>query len=471
MNRIFVFNLVGLLLCCPARNSWCQEAPSSSLPALSDNLAQITLNMMQSVVTITADTYATEDQVDGVFAYADRGEPDSGQSSSLSNNRVTGSGLIVSPDGYIVTNAHVVFGAHHVMVAVHPESSNEQNVTAKIVGIDRTTDVAVLRIPGDHLPFVDLDNSAEAKQGEISLAIGAPLGMENSVTMGVVSNVNRQLSRDDPRRWIQTDATINPGNSGGPLVNARGKFLGMNTLLETNSGYYQGISLAIPASTVRSVFHDVVQFGKVRRVSLGISAMNIDSDIASALHLGDERGVLVQDVDQPSAADKAGVQSGDVVQDVGGRQISTVIALEGIVEHLSPGVSVTLHIWRSGKSLTLHCTPEFEYPKPLPISVRISPRNNLIRRLQIFAVTLDANASRQTGPTRFPHGVVVAARSSTFRAGWDVLEPGDIIYEVNGISVGDIAELRIRLGEITLNTPIVLQIERRNQLRFVEVRT
>jgi serine protease Do len=465
--------LLIVVMCLAIVPGCCQPSSardSTSLADFSDSLARITSKVTRCVVTLVADTYITEDEIDQEVVRSDAEHADTSDNGLLSSNNVIGSGLIVSPDGYIVTNAHVVFGARRLRVILYPQTVRQREMSATIVGIDRLTDLAVLRISMAGLPFLSLDDFVEPRQGEISLAFGAPLGMERSVSMGIVSAVDRQLEPDDPRLWIQTDAPVNPGNSGGPLVDSRGLLLGINTLIYSDSGHNEGVALAIPAPTVRDVFHDLIRYGRVQRISLGISARNIDSDIASALHLGDERGVLVEDVDQPSPAQWGGVEPGDVLENINGQPVPTIVTLEALLRHLVPGKPITMEVVRGGREQSLHCVPEAAEPAPIPLRARISPATNLVPRLQIFGVSLDSEALRLTGPTRFPYGVVVAARSGTFRIDWGNLQPGDIIYEVNGEKTRNVDELRARLANIPLGGAIVLQIERDRTLHYVEMK-
>ncbi len=431
----------------------------ANLVTLSDELEAITAQTMRCVVKISSGTYVYDDPYD----------KDNAESSDKPANAfsVDGSGVLVSADGYIVTNAHVVTGAHRLRVALYTSGKEEEEKRAKIVGIDEATDLAVLRIQGNNLPFLNLEEATPAKQGEISLAFGEPFGMERTVTMGIVSAINRQMKPDDPRLWIQTDAAVNPGNSGGPLIDARGHLLGINTVIYSDTGDYEGIALAIPAATVREVFHDLVEHGRVQHVSLGLSPLAINPGIAKALHLNVQSGILVQDVSQPGPAEVAGIRPGDVVMDIDGHHATSIVGFANLIEALSENLSVTMNIWRNGQTKIFHVTPEMAEPDPLPLTARIVPGRNLIRRLEIFGVTLDSNLERSIGPTRYDHGVVVAARSSTLRVGDSSLQPNDIIYQANGENVNSVRDLRRRLREIPPGGALVLQIERDHTLYYL----
>jgi serine protease Do len=441
------------------------HAQEANLPAptdlarMSDELEDITASTMRCVVRITSDTYVADDSY--------QRQSDQAGSDIANANPSEGSGVLVSSDGYIVTNAHVVSGAQRLRVTFYPAGGLGRQKSAKIVGIDAASDLAVLRIQADNLPYLNLDDSATARQGEISLAFGDPLGMERSVTMGVVSAVRRQLEPTDPRLWIQTDAAVNPGNSGGPLVDARGHLLGINTQIYSASGGNEGIAFAIPANTVREVFQDLVAYGKVQRVSLGLSPLAIAPGIATALQLDRRSGVLVEDVEVGSPAASAGVKPGDVLVDINGHHVHNVVEFTDLMKTLKPGVAVEVHLLRGGQPKTLRVAPVEADPSPIPLEARVSPGANLVQRLEILGVTLDSDVERLVGPTRYEHGVVVATRSSTLRVGRDSLEPRDIIYQVNGKDVTDVQSLRALLAEVPGGRPLVLQIERDNSLYYV----
>jgi len=241
--------------------------------------------------------------------------------------RGSGSGVILSSDGYIVTNGHVVQGARKVRVRLqglerHPTATSSEvlgPIEAKLVGVDRQTDLAVLKIDMTGLPALQLADSDTLKQGQVVFAFGSPLGLENSVTMGVVSATARQIDPDNPSIFIQTDAPINPGNSGGPLVDVDGHVVGINTFILTQSGGNEGLGFAIPSNVVRNIYDQIRTEGHVHRGQIGVFLRTISPELVEGLHLPVNHGLLLEDVAPGSPADKAGLKAGDVITSIGGK--------------------------------------------------------------------------------------------------------------------------------------------------------
>ncbi|MDR3005799.1 MAG: Do family serine endopeptidase [Acidovorax sp.] len=266
--------------------------------------------------------------------------------------RGEGSGFIVSSDGLILTNAHVVYGAKDVSVKL----SDRREFQAKVLGLDPKTDVAVLRIQAKDLPVVKLGNTKDLQVGEWVLAIGAPFGFENSVTAGVVSAKGRSLPDDSLVPFLQTDVAINPGNSGGPLFNARGEVVGINSQIYTRSGGYQGVSFAIPIELASQIQQQIVAHGKVEHARLGVAVQEVNQGFADSFGLSAPEGALVSSVQDGSPAAKAGLQPGDVVQTVNGQRIVSSGDLPAYVGQRQPGEKVQLQVWRQGKAVQLTAT-------------------------------------------------------------------------------------------------------------------
>ncbi len=266
-------------------------------------------------------------------------DEESGNAALLSRQRSTGSGVIISADGYIVTNSHVVKGSRRIQVLVATSlerpvahsvmKAMATRVDAKIVGIDRDSDLAVLKIDRTGLPFLEFGDSEELRQGQLVLAFGNPLGLANSVTMGVVSSMARQIKPDDPMIYIQTDAPINPGNSGGPLLDADGRVVGINTFILTQSGGSEGIGFAIPSNIVHSVVQQIRKDGHVHRGQIGVYAQTITSSLATGLGLPRDWGVVLADVEPEGPADAAGLKVGDLVLSINGRTYGKCPAASG----------------------------------------------------------------------------------------------------------------------------------------------
>src|SRR5215467_9139680 len=289
-----------------------------TLKELSDSLQQLSSRISPSVVQITATGYGL----------------DSAQHTGnnvLSRERRTGSGVVVSGDGDIMTNAHVIAGARTIRVKVNAVYQRQGSVfEAKLIGMDRLLDLALLKIEMTGLKDLPFGSSRDLEQGQLVLAFGSPLGMDNSVSMGIVSAPARQLSEDDPRIFIQTDAPINLGNSGGPLVGAAGRLVGINTFILSQSGGSEGLGFAIPSNVVRYVYASLKKDGRVHRGQIGIFARTITPPLASVFNLAPDTGVLAEDVMPGGPADKAEIKVGDVVLSLGARQLHTVrdLALE-----------------------------------------------------------------------------------------------------------------------------------------------
>ena len=446
-----------------AQPNWAAQPKAShamaSLAPLSDGLEEVTADVLKCVVRITGETYVPEQD-----NYNDKAQLNGNPATT---SEIEGSGILISADGYLVTNAHVVAGEHRLRVFVYHSDSDIEELTAKVVGVDQVSDLAVLKIQGQDLPFIDLKQAVQARQGEISLAFGDPYGMDRSVTFGIVSAVNRQMEPDDPRIWIQTDAAVNPGNSGGPLVDVHGHLLGINTISYSETGGSQGIALAIPALTVRDVAEALIAHGKVERVTLGITPLAFTTGIAEALHLSSHSGILAEDVEVGGPGQRAGLKPGDVILTVAGQSASTIVEFSNLLKTLQPDVPVSVAVSRAGQQQTFQVAPIIDEGDPLPLAAHVNEGKNLVRRLEILAISLNRNVERIVGPTRYPHGVVIAARSSTLHISSNTLQVRDIIYQVNGQDVDSVEKLRDLLKDLPGGAPLVLQIERDNKLVYV----
>ena len=275
------------------------------------------------------------------YAHGDDGrrQPDQAQ----------GSGFIVSPDGTILTNAHVVADADEVIVKL----TDKREFKAKLVGMDRATDVAVLRIDADKLPAVRIGDVKKARVGEWVLAIGSPFGFENSVTAGIISAKSRSLPDEGYVPFMQTDVAINPGNSGGPLLNASGEVVGINSQIYSRSGGYQGLSFAIPIDVAMNVEQQLLATGKVHRGRLGVMIQEVDQALADSFGLDRPRGALVASVDADGPAARAGVATGDIILAFNGQAIDRSATLPALVAETRPGSQSSVEVWRHGKTRTL----------------------------------------------------------------------------------------------------------------------
>lgn len=264
--------------------------------------------------------------------------------------RGIGSGFILSSDGYILTNAHVVDDADELIVTL----TDKREFKAKLIGLDKRTDVALVKIPATGLRAVRIGNVSQLKVGEWVMAIGSPFGLDNTVTAGIVSA--KQRDTGDFLPFIQTDVAINPGNSGGPLINMRGEVVGINSQIYSRSGGFMGISFAIPIDEAMRVSEQLKTTGRVQRGRIGVQIDQVGQDIAQSLGLGKARGALVRRVEPGSPAEKAGVQVGDIIVRFHGQDIEKVSDLPRVVANLKPGTSTTLQVWRQGEARDLRIT-------------------------------------------------------------------------------------------------------------------
>lgn len=395
----------------------------------------------------------------------------------LTRRRVGGSGVILDPDGYIVTNFHVIEGAGRIRVRLPIPASDSPGesilkprgkvVGAQIVGVDRETDLAVLRVSETGLPYLDLTDSDNVRMGQLVFAFGSPLGLDNSITMGIVSAEARQLRPEDPMVYIQTDAPINPGNSGGPLVDAEGNVVGINTLILSQSGGSEGIGLAAPSNIVRNVYQQIKLSGYVRRGVIGVNAQTITPTLAAALGLPREWGVVLGDVYPGGPAAAAGLRIGDIVLAVDGKPMENGRQLDVNIYRRPVGTIVSLDVLRGSDRLSIQ-VPVIERPDDITrFTLMVTPEENLVPRLGILGLDLTPQAVAMLPGLRSRSGVLVAARAPDAVYGASALAPGDIVFALNGRAVDNLSQLRAAIDAAQVGEPVVLHVERRGQLRFM----
>jgi serine protease Do len=459
--RAGVLSLVTMMLLGASTTTVAQEAADPGLMALDARLEALSRQVAPSVVQVVSSGYAP------------------GGGAILSRARSYGSGAIIDPDGWIVTNAHVIEGARTVHVELlrlrEPGETGSilrprsRRLPARVVGADLETDLAVLKVDAAGLPALKLGDSDGLRQGQLVLAFGSPLGLENSASLGIVSAVARQLAPDSPMIYVQTDASINPGNSGGPLVDVQGRMVGVNTLIASLSGGNDGIGFAAPSNIVRAVVAQISERGRVRRGIIGVRAQSITRELGDGLHLGVHSGGGVSDVLPGGPAEAAGLRVGDIVVALDGKAMENARQLDVNVYQHALGDTVALDVVRNGAHLEFAVTV-VERPKdPDRFSSLVTPERNLIPRLGVLAIELDPQLARAAGPLRRSEGVLVAARSGGNPGTEDDLQPGDAVYAINGVSVRSLTELRSAVGRPPAGEALVFQIERRGGLLYVVV--
>jgi serine protease Do len=343
-----------------------------------------------------------------------------------------GSGFIVSADGIVLTNAHVVQNASEVMVKL----TDRREFKAKVIGVDPQTDVAVLKIDAKNLPAVKLAKTDDVRVGEWVVAIGSPFGFENTVTSGIVSAKSRALPDGSYVPFLQTDVAVNPGNSGGPLFNMKGEVIGINSQIYSRSGGYQGVSFAIPIDTAVNVKDQLVQNGKVQRGRLGISIQEVNQSLAGSFGLPKAGGALVANVERGSPAEKAGLKSGDVVLKIDGKDIGNSLDLTSRVGVMKPGSTANLEVWREGKPQQI-AVKVGETPAQKVAGAAAAPSDLSGSRLGVAVRNLTPQEQQQA---EVKGGVVVEqVAGAAAKAG---IQAGDIILAVNGRQLKSAEELK-----------------------------
>jgi serine protease Do len=360
-----------------------------------------------------------------------------------SGGEALGSGFIISQDGYILTNNHVVDGATSVSVKL----TDGREFHARVIGKDKTTDVAVVKIDATNLPTVKIGNPDSSKVGEWVVAIGSPYGFDSTVTSGIISAKSRSMSDDSPIPFIQTDVPVNPGNSGGPLFNLNGEVIGINSMIYSRTGGFQGLSFAIPIDAAMHVKDQLVSTGHVSRGRIGVGVQPLSADKAKALGLDSPNGALVGSVDPNGPAQAAGLRAGDVIVAVNGKHIGSTTELVGQVAQLSPGSEATISVWRDGGEHQLSMTVGAQQASELASAgpreeQQQQPHQQGRARLGVAVRPLTQDEQQEA---QLPGGVVV--QQATGPAAEAGIQAGDIIVAVDGKVVRGVEQLRRMITE------------------------
>lgn len=370
--------------------------------------------------------------------------------------RSQGSGFIVNADGIILTNAHVVRNAKEVTVKL----TDRREFRAKVLGADPKTDIAVLKIDAKNLPVATLGKVSDLKVGEWVLAIGSPFGFENTVTAGVVSAKGRSLPDDSSVPFIQTDVPINPGNSGGPLFNTRGEVVGINSQIYTRSGGYQGVSFAIPIDVASQIEKQIVATGKVEHARLGVAVQEVNQAFADSFKLDKPEGALVSTVEKGSPADKAGLQSGDVIRQVDGKPIISSGDLPAVIGVAKPGDIVKLTVWRQGSAKELTATLANANQKSTETVASKADSDH--GKLGLALRPLQPDEKQQAG---LDSGLLVQQASGA--AAMAGVQQGDVLLSINGVPVKNIDQVRGAVAKA--DKSVALLIQRGDSKIFVPV--
>ncbi|MEN9768510.1 MAG: hypothetical protein RLZZ180_140 [Pseudomonadota bacterium] len=377
--------------------------------------------------------------------------------------RGVGSGFIVSADGFVMTNAHVIEGADEVIVTL----TDKREFKARIVGSDRRTDVAVVKIEATGLPSVKLGDATRVRVGEWVMAIGSPFGLENTVTAGIVSA--KQRDTGDYLPFIQTDVAINPGNSGGPLINMRGEVIGINSQIYSRSGGFQGISFAIPIDEAVRVADQLRSTGRVTRGRIGVQIGEVNKEVAEAIGLGRPQGALVRGVEAGAPAQKAGIEAGDIILKFDGKAIEKSSDLPRLVGNTKPGSRATVTVLRRGSQRDLSVTvAELEPERPARRTQGQEQRPPSGAQVQTLGLTVSELTEALKSELKLRGGVrVEAADGVGARAG---LREGDVIVAVGNVEVNNVRDFEQAIARADKSKPIVVQLRRGDLAQYALIR-
>lgn len=389
-----------------------------------------------------------------------------GQTPRDNDARSLGSGFVISPDGYILTNAHVVEAGDDITVKLN----DKREYTAKVIGSDRRTDVALIKIDATGLPVVTIGDTKKLRVGEWVLAIGSPFGFESTVTAGIVSAKGRSLPQESFVPFIQTDVAINPGNSGGPLFNLRGEVVGINSQIYSRTGGFMGLSFAIPIDVAMDIANQLRTTGRISRGRIGVSIQEVTKELAESFGLTKPRGALVSAVEKGEAADKAGVEASDVILEFDGKPVEASADLPRIVAGTRPGSEVSMQVWRKGAARTLKVVVG-EMPDDKKVAASEKARktppkaSEAATKLGMVLSELTADQRKELDVTG---GLLV--ENVTGNAAKAGIRRGDVLLAINNQDVKSLEQLGQVLGQYEKSRSVALLIRRGDSSIYIPLR-
>jgi serine protease Do len=384
--------------------------------------------------------------------------------------------VIVDPDGYIMTNAHVVAGAQRIRVVlpVQPATlfdvsggGKAQVLEAKVIGAQQEADLALLKVEASNLPTLRFSLEHSPQPGELVFAIGSPEGLQNSVTMGVISSAWRQPDPDNPMVYLQTDAPINPGSSGGPLVDVTGAVVGLNTFILSNGGGSEGLGFAIPARTVDFVYQSLRKYGHVHRTEIGVAAQTITPTLADGLGLAQSWGVVIVDVIPQGPAGAAGIKPDDVIVAVDGHPMLGLPGFAAALYLHPPDQVLKIDAFRGAEKLSFDVPAILARDRMDRLADIADPMKSHIGQLGIFGLSFDDELRSLLPEVRMGTGVIVVGQAPGFNSVNTGLQPGDVIHALNRTPVASVEQLRSAAAQLKAGDAAVLRIERQGQFQYL----
>jgi serine protease Do len=474
LGRTILVAVLALAIAAPAQvtRSSVAGAPipyssgsSNPLVQLDSSIQGVVAKASAAVVQIKVSSYGQED------------EQATHDAMRVVRQHVVGSGIIVDPDGYILTNAHVVEGAQRIRVILPPRpvdsqlelrtTAREQIIDARLIGKNKDSDIALLKVEAKGLPYLHLRANVPVHQGELVFAIGSPEGLQDTVTMGMVSAVTRQVDPNDSMVYVQTDAAINPGNSGGPLIDVKGNIVGMNTMMLSHGGGSEGLGFALPAAIVDFDYEHLRKYGHVQRVTIGITAQDVTLPLAAGLGLARDWGVIVSDVIADGPAKEAGLEPGDIVLAIDGRSVRGMPDLVAAL-YLHPSADkVKIDVLRGESRLSFNVAPDAPSDKLNDLSDVPTDQQSLIFRLGALVTSLDARIAPLVHAEDLTGGVVVVAETQATGPAPIGLVPGDVIRALNNTPVESVTQLRGMVHNLKPGDSVALEVQHDRKLRYV----